>query len=758
MHFVGLRFLLVVSALASQPLVASTSTTELRLDLRGGLRELPTDAELVAVAAADGSERRWPLRDMARLELPADKTWEVTCSAPGVWCPRLEIKDDPRLSLPVYRGVQVKGIVRAERGGELPETGELQGAIWEGDRPAEYQLRETLTLRDGEFAFQAPAAALDLRLAFEDWAPVYRWRFKTEIDGGPPDLGVLRLVAGASVAGWIRDRELDLPVERAVVTLAPLVTDWVPRARGLDHETRVDTHGFFQIRGVTPGRYRLEVGASSSAVLVLDEVEVTTDSETLLGALHLAPPVASLIRLDPAVDPEGGRWQVRLHPVRPLPEEAPVEVAAGEDGIAEVLGLRPAAYVVQVLAASGASLVHEEHEIDSDSVVEMSVPVIEFHGAVRRDEEPLEARVRLETGSGDAASFETDAQGEFRGFIRHPRWPFAFASVTWLDDGQERTAELELAIEVPEEGPFELEIEVPAQSVVGVVVDGKGRPVAGVTVTASPARPKRSRSVPRSETDGEGRFRLVGLHNELYHVQAKRGGVASEVSKIDLGSGVGAGELRLVLAPSRVVDGRVLTSQGEGLGGAEVRFEAGGRSPLSTSTISDWSGAFSLNLPEDAVDAVVLVFAPSQLLWSECVRLEMAEELVIQLPPLPGGTLLLETRWQPDLPPVSGGRPFVVSDRGGVFDMGTLLYWQRRKSGSGSSDASGTRTIAVPAVAPGSYAFVWSPGQIWELSAAACSGAFLGQGGGTLVAGGQAHLSIDLRKYQTRAKTGAGVE
>ncbi|MCP3957946.1 MAG: carboxypeptidase regulatory-like domain-containing protein [bacterium] len=616
-----------------------------------------------------------------------------------------------------------------------------------------------LSVEEGAFSFQAPVATVDLRFAFGDLAPVYRWRLKVEPTEGEFDLGTLDLVAGSSVAGWIRDRDSDLPVERAKVTLALLTSDDDQPTSGPVYQTHSDLHGFFQARGVTSGRYRLQASDKRMATLVLDEIKVVSESETLLGALYLTPPLETRIHIEPSVAPDGGRWQLHLRPSRPLSEEAAIEAEVGKSGIAELRGLRPTEYVVEVKASSSTVFLAEKHDIRTDSVLELSVPVIGVRGVVRFDDEPLEARIVLQTGASDSAELESDPEGEFQGLIRRPRWSFLLATISWLDGSAEKSANLELYPELPDEGDLELDIEIPNQSVSGTVVDGEGAPVPAATVIASPARPGLAR-IAKAQTNDAGGFHISGLGEELYLVRAKRVGAgASEVSRVDLGSGLGTSEIRLVLTPSRIFEGRVLTSEGEGLSNVLIDFMTRGRSPVSTYAVSDWSGAFSVDLPEDARDAVIAVFAPSQLLWSECVRLDAREEMVIRLPPLPGGTLLLETRGRPDLPPATGGQLVVVSRQGGVFRFGVLRNWLRRMNAETQYDPeTGIQIMTVPAVAPGDYSLIRSPRQVWELADAACSGAFLGQEGGTLVAGGQAHLSFDVSKYQERLRPDAGSE
>ena len=132
-------FALIPSSIAADEPFA----TDVRLDLRGGLRALPSGAELIAAAASDGSERRWPLEQNLVVELPADQSWELTCAAPKLWCPRLEVRSageeaGPRnISLPVYRGVLVRGRVRAPRSAGLPQPVSLKERSGKGfDRPA----------------------------------------------------------------------------------------------------------------------------------------------------------------------------------------------------------------------------------------------------------------------------------------------------------------------------------------------------------------------------------------------------------------------------------------------------------------------------------------------------------------------------------------------------------------------------------------------------------------------------------------------
>jgi hypothetical protein len=213
--------------------------------------------------------------------LPPNSAWQVVVSIPGYWCRREIAQLGPPDSETELRIV-------------VWPLGTISGTVPKLATPLSFLEVETLAPRlpvaqedavkgalrcptdvAGRWSCRMPAAVVDLKLSARGFAPEYR--FAVHVPPGTDlDLGPLMLRQGASVAGFVAAAEGDLTPDCAV-SLTP--TDDANAGKPLS--VRVQGEGFFQLTGIAPGNYLLEVTQAGYRAPKL-AITVAVDSATYL--------------------------------------------------------------------------------------------------------------------------------------------------------------------------------------------------------------------------------------------------------------------------------------------------------------------------------------------------------------------------------------------------------------------------------------------------------------------------------------------
>lgn len=720
---------------------------EVRVDLRGLAQ--PAAGELV-VSREAGDLLVLPLRDVVEVATPLPAT--VTCRGEGLWCPEVALGEES-VQLPVYAAVEVRARLAGPAAGAGLRFGTVQGVVREESSARPLEFRRELAFERAELHFAAPRAVLDLRFAFAGAAPVYRWSVAPPGPEGEPvlDLGALRLEPGASVSGWLISEETEAPVAKAVVKVRRAAQSDAPdRALG-EVEAQSNDRGFFQLHGLDPGTYRLQVDAEGFATTVLDVVELPEAAERLLGTLALSPPITLSVQVDPPFHPGGSAWRLSIRPVHPRPDEAGQETTVDPSGVGRIDVDRAGPHYIQLLGPDQ-DLVHfETRELARNEWLPIDVPIVLVEGEVRLGGEPLAARVRLQGGAGDRADLESDEDGALAGWMRVPERPWLMADVTWHEAGREKTRTVEVVPEVDEDGA-EITIDLPAGVITGDVFDPEGVPQAGVRVVATPEEGASMYTEVKTTTDGSGRFHLTGLETGRYLLQAGgNGGPASELAPVDVLGDFPGGGARLVLWPVRRVT-LTLTIGGQPALGAAVSLVGFGRTPGSYQATTDAQGRAVFVLPEAVERVVATLFDPSRWLWSGCASIDEGE-IRLDLPALQPGTLELEIEARMDLPPILDGNTVLWTGSGGFVTHGVFNNWSRLRGGEQRLERDEERVVEVfriPGLSPGRYGIGWSGAPEWELAARACAGGVSDAEWTTVPAGGEATLSTDSTERQRR--------
>lgn len=723
---------------------------EVKLDLRGAAPPLDGDIVITGGAPPD-ADTVLPLA--SSIVLPAGSAGAtVTCRGPGIWCPELPLRGDD-VTLPVFATMTVTGTISGPGAGATLTKGTVQGVVASGERSVPFEFGETVPLQGASFSFVAPRTRLDLRFAFPGAAPVYRWGLEPPAEAvntsSTLPLGNLILHPGASLIGWARQRNDELPIAGAKVVALPVASAEHEMLPLHTWKSSTDGRGFFQLHGLEPGTYQLEISAAGQIPQVLEAVELAPRTETVLGVVLLDAPIRLSVEIEPPSYPGGDPWTLDVSPVRRLPGEDRMRIRVGEDGNGQITSLRPVDYYVTVRTAEGEELLFERHHLVGDTRLSLVVPLVEVEGTLRLGGEPLSATIELQTGAGDRVELTSNEDGELAGWMRRPERPTVSARVKWREGRElrERTVQVLASIE---DNAVELHVDLPAGAVYGEVVDAEGKPKSRFRVIATPADEASVFTRIHGETDDSGRFHLTGLASERYFLQAGGNGApTSDVVLSDLSDGVPVDDVRLVVWPTRELVLQV-TSMGRPVAGATVALAALGRLPVSLESRTDGRGDANFDIPEAVERAVVTVFAPSRLLWSGCLPIE-GERLPLALPAPPGGTLTISLAGRNDLPTIPGGRDVLLTGDGGFVPYGVFLHWNRLRNASHGIENDGpsvVQSLQLPALAPGGYALTWSRAPEWELAARACAGTFAELDWVTLAPGGNAHLGLDTTDQQ----------
>lgn len=713
---------------------------------------VPAESMLVLKSPETGEEMTLAFSEWHARKSPTKyEGWSLSCLAPGLWCPVVEVRDG--YSLPVFPAMKLTGSLAGPA--QPPREGQLQGLLGASPDGAPLQLAVPFEIRDGRFEVEVPRRPLDLRFAFPGAAPVYRWDLQPPPPGGDTGdlplvrLGQIRLQPGGSLMGWVQRWEDRIPVDDAKVTARPVTGN----QDGSSHpfqvtETITGEQGFFQITGLESGFWQLQVTAPGRATRLIQEVEVQPAAETQVGVALLSPPLEIAAQVDPPTHPDGAPWHLQIDAVEPVPGEARRTVELSAEGRGEIAGLRPTRYSVKIQDASGSNyLVASPRAAVAESWF-FEVPLVNISGTVRLGGEPLSAEVRLQGGAGDRVELESDESGTLTGWMRRPQREWLMATVSWVEGEELRQRRLEVLPSVDEDR-LELEVDLPAGALHGEVVDRKGRPRSGVRVTATPTyRASRFTEI-TTHTERGGRFHFTGLDNGPYRVQAGGNGrPASEAAEVDLSGPLPPDGLRLVLHPTRVVDLRV-THGGNPVPGASVSLNVPGPEPASVQVTTDVRGRREVNLPDSADRAVVTVLIPGRPSWSGCIRLS-GPEVEIALPTEPAGALTVTWRGRGDQPPLVGGRAMVLTEYGGFFDHGALLAQRDTLIARAEEDGELVSTLRATSLAAGRYAIAWVEVPTALLAAQTCAGGVGLPDWTTVSPGGEGRLTLDTTELQKR--------
>lgn len=609
-----------------------------------------------------GAERvSWPAGEALRVQAQAEGYW----SSPEVLPCSLD-PEPQRVRLHLYPASALEGRVQVPKGSSRPKNLEVHfrpTAFTPSSAKLPDGRVDCAVAEDGRFSCEVPQGTLDLRLRHPGFAVVYRWG--VEVDEQPTSLARIELVPGASMAGFVVVESTtvspDVWVElrpEAAGRASPAVRQ---RLDAMELRTAPDERGFFQLRDVPPGTYRLRAGADSFVPVSLSPIRIVEGKESFLRApLRLAPPVPFHLVVDPPVAPDGAPWTISLHPV---PDAAGVS-EGGFRGPADNAGnwsrahLAPGDYNLTVESARGRWFRDTVTITELSPFHEIVLDALEVEGVVRSGETPVEAVVWLgDRHAEERMRFETDSAGRFDATLPRPgKWPVA------LTLGSSQYVSLEaIHVEVPEHGgAARIEIEIPDTKLLGEVVDGRGQAVGGARVEVFSRDARRDQTKVESSENGE--FEVLGVPPGSYSVSAVLPDPSSPVGRsaasdavtIEIDEGRPTEDIRLVVQRFKTVRGRVVSPSGP-VQGAMVVARPETAALLTPAVLEDVvtgpTGTFQVTVPENAIALSLVVVPPG--FATRLLRVPLQETGEVEIPVNEvGGTVYLGVEgWDHTKPP-----------------------------------------------------------------------------------------------------------
>lgn len=632
------------------------------------------------------------------VDLQPDGTWEARFEGKGFWGEPVTIS--PRhmgsVRLRVFPSGRIRGTVILPAG-EKPLSSlavRLQPSFEARAEPLDATV--LCPIEKGKLACEIPAGKLDLRLRAEGGlAPVYLWGAQI-LPGKEKDLGALKLRRGASVSGWVQTAEGRPPSPECRLTLTPAsaVTDELKVGDQIEKsslEATPNERGFFQIVGVSPGRYELIARQPGYAETRISSIDVRPNLESqVIDRLVLAKPVTFDIALDPPVEPYGSPWRIELAQ-RATPSDPPsrqIDGTASQEGVWHVPGISPGTYELRVLGDQKA-VWHEEF-LDvrpGQPALRIDLPVLRVEGQILMGKEPLSATLWLSQQGGRRLRFDSDDRGRFSGVLP--------GEGLWAPQIYSEMEKLRVSLEPVEIKPpqgknlAKVEIQVPDTKLSGQVVDDGGQPVRTARVSIIHLD-KRAQDV--IDTDEKGEFSVRGLHPGSLVVKADDGERQSDFVPSTLPEKGEAPSLRLVVHKLQTFEGRVVSTVG-GVPGtmilASSPFNAQGAAHTAQA-VSGADGSFHVDLPAGTTTLNLVVFPPGYAMRLMTTPVSPGQPVEISVEPQ-GGTLTLE--WTE-----GGPNPLLV--HGGSFAVPNMLKAWARMQGS---RASGPGRLVLTNVEAGPY-------------------------------------------------------
>ena len=345
------------------------------------------------------------------VRVPKGRPLKLAAEFPGWWSEPLVLKQPTTEAvLRLVPATVLSGAVRLPAGpagdADLPTSLEL--LVEEVPRPERSQ-GGTVTfarpkrlagfecpVKSGRFECAVPSGSVNFSLRAKGFITAFFWNQKL-----PPsaarDLGVLQLVRGASVVGWVASED-GTPAEKIEVALRAssggMPVDPAKLAMR-SPRTRARSDGFFEFAGVAPGGYELVATLSGFEEARHGGITVVKNSETRLREpLVLYRPMPFEVLIAPPSAPDGSPWQVSL--VRGQgggDDHREAKGPADASGHFAAKGLIPGVYRLE-LRDGLENLAHAEEltVVPRAQPLWVTLDVIEIHGTLSVGRKPVENR------------------------------------------------------------------------------------------------------------------------------------------------------------------------------------------------------------------------------------------------------------------------------------------------------------------------------------------------------------------------------
>lgn len=493
----------------------------------------------------------------------------------------------------------------------------------EGDRTSSTRLFGR-SVKDASGAFELTGfqpGLHSLRFEAKGYSEAPRVEFEVPL---PADLPPIRLMRTARIAGVVLTPQGE-PAPRAQIQADERDDGtthfyWNAVAGLREGQVSTDQEGSFETDEVQPGKLELRALAEGFAPSEPVPLELTPGSSLAGITLRLRQGV-KLTGLVLDADGKGAPWR-ELWITRTRPESYDTHVRTDESGAFEQDGLLAGTYRVMAfpteaeLAAQGLSSfrggtdalsVQADVEVTEQGghvvLTTSAVQPVRIHGTITAGGEPASASLWFWQSGGDhSPSTETRDDGSYEVLAAPGEYRLALR----LHEGGEAGPELQLTVEGP--GEQRLDFDVPVGAVEGRVLGPEG-PLAGIPVYLfKPLESSNDWMRARAISDEHGRYSVDKLPVGTWTVQT--GGVVmydegylaaarytlGQVAGVVVESGQRVRDVDLRVGAAGVVNGRVLTAQGQPAEGALVfaRNSGGGLVQANSLARTDHLGNFNV--------------------------------------------------------------------------------------------------------------------------------------------------------------------
>ena len=762
-------FKLIAAALGLLPLIGTPHRAEaqpgcvsvMRFDLapQAPLPESSRQGKLVLRPKADqGDALTVPAAVGApvAVELPCASEWEVAADFPNVWVPRK----------PVTAGASGAG---STTGLALWPLGRIAGALKlaeKGERLPKSIVVQTLSPRSpahrdtpqgsmdcpvderGQWSCPPlPATTFDLVVSAGGFIPQYRWGL-TVLPDKATDLGTLVLKRGASVAGWVEVEggAID-PACRARLT--PLVGPGGgpaagERVRSTGREVAVRKDGFFQIAGVAPGDYGLEVRQPGFARATVHPIAVSPRSETFLrDPVVLTRPLDIELAISPPLDGRGRPWRVLVFQASGDTggfDRTVSDRPADERGIVRILRQTPGRF--QALIADSLDNQFGVHAFQvtgpENASQAIRLKILALRGTVKLGKEPLAATLWFGGRHGkESIQLTSDREGSFQGAVPRDGW--------WTVDVSSASPKFEartrVKVKTDRQQRARADIDLPGTRVYGKVLDDAGHPMPAATIMVSTD----DGAAVHMDTDALGGFEFRGLTEGLAYAVARlssaQGEWSSDRVSLFLQEGEDAGPVELRMRRETKLSGSVQSARGPVPGSGVAVF--GIRPGLMGGDFvrTEMDGTFTAHVPAPVELADVMVSAPGFGLKAFPVVVGAASSQPLEVEEQSGELHILLPAPSDD---PKDATTLWIFQNGLFLSKQALLQWAGAHGREPVSDVeAGRKLMAVPELAPGEYrACLAAPAVLVAWQASGWTAPLAKCVFGTLTAG--ATLQLDL--------------
>lgn len=615
--------------------------------------DLPASgAILLRPIEGEGDTIRLPVTSWAdlSLRLPVGSKWEASGEIPNFWVPRkmvvIEAAAKPTsLILDLWPMGKISGTVKIkDKGAPLPKMMVVKTLAVPAflNRPAVPSGAMDCPVDDkGAWTCALPATTFDLVVSAQGFTPHYRWGVPVPA-GKTTALGTVVLERGSSVAGWVAVEGGQIDTAQIIARLAVFPSSGASLESAAELERtavqgEVRKDGFFQMKGLTPGTYTLEIQQTGYSAVRISPVRIDPGAETFLGEpLILRRSLELELEVHPPLDWLGQPWRARItrlseQRVSPVIFEGSVD----EAGRLTVSGQSSGRFGVIIQDSRGNRLHDSEHRIDGSDAgpLLIQMQLITVEGRVRLGSEPLEAVLWFGGSHGaTSARMESDAEGRFHGVL--PREGMWRLEIEAAQSGFPLWTRAD--VQAGDSGKASLDLDLPDTRIFGRVVDEHGKPVPAADLVVLSETTDLLRT-----TDATGSFELRGMPEGPVWLAAESASSVSDRTFAVLVEGRAAGPLELRLRPTKRLTGTVISPRGP-VAGSQILILARTPSGGAASATTDTAGRFEADLPQAASSIAAVVSAPGFALRAfdaaaqeQALRFQITEEsgsLELRLP------------------------------------------------------------------------------------------------------------------------------